>query len=91
MKRKISEKEYFKNKLTILAVVNFRLKTYRTRQRDEESAGNSAPVRPRSRRIDYIFTSGQVKVLNYGVITDFYGECRFPSDHFPVVSQVVIE
>lgn len=63
----------------------------RTRQRDEESSGNSAPVRPRSRRIDYIFTSGQVKVLNYGVITDFYGECRFPSDHFPVVSQVVIE
>lgn len=60
------------------------------RRRAEEGGNNSAPNRPRSRRIDYIFVSKQVKVLNYGVITDFYGQYSFPSDHFPIVSKVVI-
>ena len=60
------------------------------RKRTEESGNNSAPNRPRSRRIDYIFVSKQVKVINYGVITDFYGQYRFPSDHFPIVSKVTI-
>lgn len=60
------------------------------RRRAEENVDNSAPAPPRSRRIDYIFVSKQVKVFNYGVITDFYGQYRFPSDHFPIVSKVVI-
>lgn len=63
----------------------------RTRQRAEDNPGNTAPARPRSRRIDYIFVSDQIYVLNYGVITDFYGDYRFPSDHLPVVSKVVIK
>ena len=60
------------------------------RRKAEEGGNNSAPNRPRSRRIDYIFVSKQVKVLNYGVITDFYGQYSFPSDHFPIVSKVII-
>ena len=60
------------------------------RRKAEEGGNNSAPTRPRSRRIDYIFVSKQVKVLNYGVITDFYGQYSFPSDHFPIVSKVII-
>ena len=63
----------------------------RARQSAKQNSGNPAPARPGSRRIDYIFVSEQIDVLNYGVITDFYGAYRFPSDHFPVVSKIVIE
>lgn len=35
-------------------------------------------------RIDYIFTSANIQVMNYRTITDFNEE-RFPSDHLPVV------
>lgn len=41
-------------------------------------------------RIDYIFTSKQVSVLKYGVLTDSF-EQRYPSDHQPVVVKVVIK
>lgn len=50
----------------------------------------SVPGRTRSHRIDYIFVSNQIKVLNYGVLTDFYGQQSYPSDHFPICSKIVI-
>lgn len=45
-----------------------------------------APLRE---RIDYIFVSKQAKVLDYAVLTDAQDQ-RYPSDHQPVVSQVVL-
>jgi len=59
-------------------------------QRAGENSGNALPAAPRSRRIDYIFVSNPIRVLNFGVITDFYGKYRFPSDHFPIVSKIII-
>ena len=44
---------------------------------------------PMKNRIDYIFTSKQISVLKYGVLTDAK-EQRYPSDHQPVVAKVVI-
>jgi endonuclease/exonuclease/phosphatase family metal-dependent hydrolase len=35
------------------------------------------------RRIDYIFVSGQIKILKYAALTDMKNK-RFPSDHLPV-------
>jgi len=40
-------------------------------------------------RIDYIFVNDKIKVLKYAVLTDSY-DCKFPSDHFPVMTKVVI-
>ena len=42
-----------------------------------------------SRRIDYIFIHGNIKVLKYATLTDF-NEHRFPSDHLPVFATVVL-
>ena len=42
------------------------------------------PVR---RRIDYIFVSPGVKVLKYAVLSDSR-ECRYPSDHLPVLADM---
>lgn len=40
-------------------------------------------------RIDYIFVNEKIKVLTYSVLTDTYGDNRYPSDHFPVVCDVL--
>jgi len=45
---------------------------------------------PMDEIIDYIFVSPNFKVLKYGVLTDNIG-LRYPSDHMPVVSKVVID
>ena len=58
--------------------------------RPEGGSGSFNQGRKRSHRIDYIFVNDQVKVLKYGVITDFYGQQSYPSDHFPIVAKVVI-
>lgn len=50
----------------------------------------SNPGRTRSNRIDYIFVNDQVSVLKYGVITDFYGQQSYPSDHFPIMAKIII-
>jgi endonuclease/exonuclease/phosphatase family metal-dependent hydrolase len=42
---------------------------------------------PLENRIDYIFVYGGVKVLKYGVLTDFNNH-RTPSDHLPVFAKV---
>lgn len=44
---------------------------------------------PMKDRIDYIFVSKNAKVLDYAVLTDAQDQ-RYPSDHQPVVSQVVL-
>lgn len=41
-------------------------------------------------RIDYIFVSPQVRVLDYEVLSDVYNGNRYPSDHLPVTSTVVL-
>lgn len=37
-------------------------------------------------RIDYIFVSSQISVLDYKVLSDTYNQDRYPSDHLPVTS-----
>jgi endonuclease/exonuclease/phosphatase family metal-dependent hydrolase len=39
--------------------------------------------------IDYVFVSPTIQVLKYGVLTDNV-KCRYPSDHLPVVTQLII-
>lgn len=41
-----------------------------------------------SGRIDHIFVSNPFKVRKYGILTDTYMG-KFPSDHFPIVAQLV--
>lgn len=41
-------------------------------------------------RIDYIYTTDQVEILKYGVLSDSRDQ-RFPSDHFPVVARIRIK
>lgn len=41
-------------------------------------------------RIDYIFVGRQFRVLKYGVLSDSLNQ-RYPSDHFPVMAQMVLE
>ena len=41
-------------------------------------------------RIDYIFTTPDVEVLKYGVLTDSCDK-RYPSDHFPIMTKLVIK
>ena len=42
------------------------------------------------RTIDYIFVNDKVKVLTHGVITTTYND-NYPSDHYPVVSEIVLK
>ncbi len=44
---------------------------------------------PAERRIDYIMTSPGVRVLRYATLTDAVDN-RFPSDHFPVIAEVIL-
>lgn len=52
--------------------------------------GFIAGQRPIADRIDYLFTTPGVKILKYGVLTDFR-EGLFYSDHLPVMVKMVIE
>lgn len=45
---------------------------------------------PLDRRIDYVFTNQHVEVLRYAVIDDAF-HSRFPSDHLPVFTELVIK
>lgn len=44
---------------------------------------------PMKYRIDYILVSSKIDVLKYGSLTDSY-EQKYPSDHLPIMSKVVI-
>ncbi len=41
-------------------------------------------------KIDFVFTIGGFGVLQHGVLSDIW-DGRFPSDHFPVLAEVVLE
>jgi endonuclease/exonuclease/phosphatase family metal-dependent hydrolase len=42
------------------------------------------------KKIDYVFVKGNIRVLQHGVLSEtWYG--RFPSDHCPVLAEIVIE
>ena len=41
-------------------------------------------------KIDYVFADGEVKVLQHGVLSDTW-DGRFPSDHLPVLAEVVLD
>jgi endonuclease/exonuclease/phosphatase family metal-dependent hydrolase len=43
-----------------------------------------------SRRIDYIFVRGDIRVLKYAALSDFK-DLRFPSDHLPVYVKVQLK
>ncbi|MDL2266230.1 endonuclease/exonuclease/phosphatase family protein [Parabacteroides sp. OttesenSCG-928-G21] len=44
----------------------------------------------RRRVIDYVFVKGNFKVLRHGILTESMGHL-YPSDHYPVLSTLVIE
>lgn len=46
-------------------------------------------LRPAESRIDYIFVGSGIRVLNHRILNDRY-DGRFPSDHLPVVSDIVV-
>lgn len=41
-------------------------------------------------RIDYVFVNDKVRVLTYSVLNDSYNNGRYPSDHFPVVCDLLL-
>ena len=42
------------------------------------------------RKIDYVFVKGNIRVLQHGALSDTW-DGRFPSDHLPVLAEVVFE
>lgn len=50
---------------------------------------NWEELRPPESRIDYIFISNDITVLNHRILDDRY-DGRFPSDHLPVLTEVVL-
>lgn len=50
---------------------------------------NWEELRPPESRIDYIFVTDHFRVLNHRILDDRY-DGRFPSDHLPVISDVVL-
>jgi len=41
-------------------------------------------------RIDHVFTSSDVRILFHGTLSDFKEDERFPSDHLPVLVEVIL-
>jgi endonuclease/exonuclease/phosphatase family metal-dependent hydrolase len=42
------------------------------------------------RKIDYVFVKGKIRVLQHGALSDTW-DGRFPSDHLPVLAEIVFE
>ncbi len=53
------------------------------------SFNNWEELRSPESRIDYIFVSNNIRVLNHRILDDRY-DGRFPSDHLPVISEIVL-
>jgi len=47
-------------------------------------------LRPDESRIDYVFTSDHFRVLSHHILDDRY-DGRFPSDHLPVLAEILLE
>lgn len=45
---------------------------------------------PATRRIDYLFLTPGIRVLKYGVLTDSRPGGRLPSDHYPVLTRLLL-
>lgn len=43
------------------------------------------------RRIDFVFVGDRVRVLRYGELAETYDGVHFPSDHLPVLAEIVVE
>ncbi len=43
------------------------------------------------RRIDFVFVGEGVRVRKYGILAETYDGVHFPSDHFPVLADLVVE
>lgn len=43
-----------------------------------------------TRRIDYIFIDGNIKLMKYGTLTDSK-DLRYPSDHFPIFIELILK
>ncbi len=56
---------------------------------DETYFGFTVEAGEEGRRIDYIFVHPDVRVQHYGVLTDHWNG-HFPSDHLPVLAEVVL-
>ena len=54
------------------------------------STSNWVKLRPPESRIDYILVSPDIQVLTHRIIDDKF-ENRYPSDHLPVLSEVVLQ
>lgn len=54
------------------------------------SFSNWEELRPDESRIDYIFVSDGVRVLNHRILDDRY-DGRFPSDHLPVLVELLLD
>ncbi|MCJ8164484.1 endonuclease/exonuclease/phosphatase family protein [Pontibacter sp. E15-1] len=48
-------------------------------------------TRKTDERIDHIWLTSGFKVSRYGILTSTYSNGKFPSDHFPVMAEVVYE
>ena len=51
---------------------------------------NWSELRPPETRIDYIFVNNSIRVLNHKIADDQY-EGYFPSDHLPVISEILFK
>ncbi len=56
----------------------------------DATSRNFTPGSQPKKRIDYLFATTGVRILDYAVIDDVYGKDRRPSDHMPVTSRVVL-
>ncbi len=52
--------------------------------------GKNMPEKPGKGRIDYILTKGNAKALSCNIITDHKGD-MYPSDHYFMLAEIVIE
>lgn len=43
-----------------------------------------------NKKIDYVFVKGNVRVMQHGILSETW-DLRFPSDHFPVLAEIILE
>ena len=48
------------------------------------------PEKPSKGEIDFIFFSGDMRVLKHATINDHNGN-EYPSDHFPVMAEIILK
>ncbi|MDR2361121.1 MAG: endonuclease/exonuclease/phosphatase family protein [Prevotellaceae bacterium] len=56
-----------------------------------EETANTAFSIPIDKCIDYIFVSAHFSVAKHAVLTDLRTACLFPSDHLPVVADIILQ